>query len=211
MFYTVKSRWWLRKLYPQCTWSMPPEEKVIYLTFDDGPHPEITPKVLSTLAEFNAKATFFCIGRNVVEFPETYSAILDSGHAVGNHSYSHLNGWKTDDKVYLDDIAAAKKYIDSNMYRPPYGRIKKFQLSQLPLPRFELTAVMWSVLSGDFDENLSNENCLKNVIENTKEGDIVVFHDSEKAQSRMEHALKGTLKFFSEEGFEFKALNVKSP
>ena len=138
MFYLVKSSWWIRNLYRQCVWKINTKEKIIYLSFDDGPHPVITPFILDELNKYNAKASFFCIGKNVVLYPDVYKRIIEEGHAVGNHSFTHLNGWKTKDKIYLNDIAEAKKYIDANLYRPPYGRIKSFQLKQLSLPRFSL-------------------------------------------------------------------------
>ena len=206
MFYLIRSSWWIRKLYRQCVWSMNVKEKKIYLSFDDGPHPTITPIVLDELKKYNAKASFFCIGKNVVAYPEIYNRIIEEGHTVGNHSHNHLNGWKTKDDIYLNDIATAKKYIDSNLYRPPYGRIKFFQLKQIALAKFNLKTIMWSVLSGDFDVNLTKEKCLQNVIANTKGGSIVVFHDSEKAFDRMSFALPGTLKYFSDKGYEFEKI-----
>lgn len=193
-------------LYRQCTWSMPANEKKIYLSFDDGPHPEITPFVLDELKKYKAKATFFCIGKNVVAYPEVYKRIIEEGHAVGNHSFNHLNGWKSKDDAYLDDIAEAKKYIDSNLYRPPYGRITRFQLSQMPHPRFRLKPVMWTVLSGDFDRSITPEKCLRNVIRKSTPGAIIVFHDSEKANTRMRYALTGVLKKFSEQGYGFEKI-----
>jgi peptidoglycan/xylan/chitin deacetylase (PgdA/CDA1 family) len=208
MFYLVKTPGWLRKFYSKCVWSIPVREKIIYLSFDDGPHPEITAFVLDELSKYNAKASFFCIGKNVLAHPDVYRRIIDEGHAVGNHSFNHLNGWKTDDKIYLDDIAEAKKYIDSNLYRPPYGRITRFQLSQLSLNRFDLKTIMWTVLSGDFDVNASPEKCLKNVLSKTGPGSIIVFHDSEKANTRMRYALSGTLKYFSGKGYRFEKISL---
>ena len=207
MFYLIKSSWWIRKMYPKCTWFIPVKEKIIYLSFDDGPHPAITPIVLDELKKYNAKAIFFCIGKNVVAYPSVYKRILDEGHAIGNHTHHHLNGWKTADKVYLDDIATAKKYIDSNLYRPPYGKIKLFQLKQLALPRFNLKTVMWSVLSGDFDRRITKEKCLSNVIKNVTNGSIIVFHDSEKSFETMQYALKGTLAHFTDEGYKFEKIH----
>lgn len=206
MFYLVKSPWWLKKLYKQCTWSIKRNDKSLYLTFDDGPHPLITPLVLDELKRYNAKASFFCIGKNVVANPGVYKRIIDEGHAVGNHSHNHLNGWKTNDKIYLDDIAIAKKYIDSNLYRPPYGKIKFFQLKQLRLPRFKLKTIMWTVLSGDFDGDITKEKCLANVILNASEGSIIVFHDSDKAYNRMHFALVETLKYFNDKGYKFERI-----
>lgn len=184
------------------------DEKVIYLTFDDGPHPIATPFVLEQLKTYNAKATFFCIGKNVAEYPFIYEQIIDEGHSVGNHTHNHVNGWKTKDADYINNVAEAKKIIDSNLFRPPYGRATKFQLNLLK-NNYGLTPIMWSVLSGDFDIHLSNEKCSKNVIKNTRSGDIVVFHDSKKALERMRYALPNTLDYFSKKGFQFKAIKMK--
>ena len=203
MFYFVKTPSWLRKLYGSCTWQMPGKDNVIYLTFDDGPHPRATSFVLDQLAKYNAKATFFCIGKNVVEFPEVYKGVIAEGHAVGNHTYHHLNGWKTKDDLYMNDIAQAKDYIDSTLFRPPYGRITRFQLKLLSHARYNLSTVMWSVLSGDFDEKINGEKCLKNVINKTGAGDIVVFHDSEKAFEKLKFALPAVLKHFTNKGYRF--------
>lgn len=206
MLYMAKSPWLLKKIYGNCTWSIPTREKVLYLTFDDGPHPSVTNLVLDELKHYGAKATFFCIGKNVVEYPAVFRRIVEESHGIGNHSFNHLNGWKTEDRVYLDDIAHAKKYIDSRLYRPPYGRISLFQLKQLSLPRFNLKTIMWSVLSGDFDTAITGEECSINVIKNAGPGSIVVFHDSEKAAKRMQFALSATLAHFSNLGYRFEKI-----
>ncbi|MFT3826903.1 MAG: polysaccharide deacetylase family protein [Chitinophagaceae bacterium] len=211
MFYLIKTPWWLKKLYPLCIWDIPVKDKVIYLTFDDGPHPEITPFVLDTLASYNAKATFFCIGKNVQQHPDVYHNILTAGHRTGNHTFNHLNGWKTDDEKYLQNIAEAAKYIDSNLFRPPYGRITKFQSKLLTQPTETnngkpFNIIMWDVLSADFDTSLSAEKCVLNVIGNTRPGSIVVFHDSEKAFPRMKEALPKMLQYFTEKGYRFVSI-----
>lgn len=206
MFYLAKMPRWISAFYKQCIWSVPVTEKKVFLSFDDGPHPTITPFVLDELKKYNARASFFCIGKNVLAFPEVYKRIIDEGHTVGNHSFTHLNGWKTNDAIYLDDIAEAKKYIDSNLFRPPYGRITRFQLDQLNKPRFKLKTVMWTVLSGDFDTKITPEKCLENVMNNCKPGSIIVFHDSEKAMERMRFALTGTLEQLSKQGYSFEKL-----
>ncbi len=208
MFYLVKTPWWLKAWYSPCLWSMPGDEKKIYLSFDDGPHPEITGYVLDELSRYNARATFFCIGKNVLANPVIYRRIIDEGHAVGNHTNNHLNGWKTDDVLYLDDIAEAKKHIDSNLFRPPYGRITRFQLARLEQQRFKLKTVMWSLLSGDFDTRITPEKCWDNLKGKCKAGSIVVFHDSEKAADRLRYTLPKTLDYYSKLGFSFEKITV---
>lgn len=204
MFYFVKTPWWLKKLYPECVWEMPGQQKKIYLSFDDGPHPVATPFVLEQLKKYNANATFFCIGKNVEEYPFLYEEILDAGHVTGNHTFNHLNGWKTDDAVYVEDIIQAKKRIDSNLFRPPYGRATKFQLRLLT--KQKMLPVMWTVLSGDFDTGISKEKCLNNVVKNTVAGSIVIFHDSAKAYERLEYVLPRVLDHFSSKGFQFEKI-----
>jgi len=207
MWYFIKTPWWLKKLYGNCIWEMPNTEKIIYLSFDDGPHPVITPFVLDTLAQYNAKATFFCIGKNVVEQSAVYERIVQEGHAVGNHTFNHLNGWHTNDAVYLQDIATAKKHIDAPLFRPPYGRITSFQLKMLATDQYQLTSIMWTVLSGDFDQKMSKEKCLQNVLTKSGKGSIVVFHDSEKAFEKLKYALPKVLEHFSRKGYQFKKIS----
>ncbi len=222
--YLVKTPWWLRAIYPQLIWRMPTQEKIIYLSFDDGPHETATPFVLDTLAQYNAKASFFCIGKNVLENPEIYARILQEGHAVGNHTQHHANGWKVSNEAYFSEIDAAAELIHSPLFRPPYGRIKRLQINQLmrtthsklsnhasttaqssmEKPAYKI--IMWSVLSGDFDTTLSAAACTKNVLENTGPGSIVVFHDSTKAWDRMSVALPAVLEHFSGMGYRFEAL-----
>jgi peptidoglycan/xylan/chitin deacetylase (PgdA/CDA1 family) len=207
MFYFIKTPWWLMKCYPSCIWKMPDHEKVIYLTFDDGPHPEATPFVLDMLKEYQAKASFFCIGKNVVEQPVIYQRIVAEGHAVGNHTFNHLNGWKTSDAMYMDNIAKAKQYIDSSLFRPPYGKITPFQLKLLSKANFKLRPVMWTVLSGDFDGKRTKESCLRNVLKSTGNGSIVVFHDSEKAFVKMNYTLPKMLDYFKQQGYRFEKID----
>jgi peptidoglycan/xylan/chitin deacetylase (PgdA/CDA1 family) len=208
MFYFVKTPWWLKKIYHSYTWQVDTREKELFLTFDDGPHPSATIFVLDELKKHNALATFFCIGKNVVANPEVYKRILDEGHSVGNHTYNHLNGWKTNDKTYLKNITEAASTINSRLFRPPYGRIRSSQAKQMneAMKTTDTKVVMWDVLSGDFDESLSKEKCLNNVVKNSKPGSIVVFHDSEKAFPRLEYALPRTLDFFSTKGYRFSGL-----
>jgi peptidoglycan/xylan/chitin deacetylase (PgdA/CDA1 family) len=206
MFYFVKMPAVIKRLYPGCIWSVDTDEKVLYLTFDDGPHSTITPFVLEELKKFNAKATFFCIGKNVAAHPDTYARILSEGHTTGNHTYNHLNAWKTKDHVFLQDVEDAKLLINSRMFRPPYGKITNFQIRQLAKPRFMLKPIMWDVISGDFDKELKPERCLDNVILHAGPGSIVVFHDSEKAFDNLRYALPRTLEYFYNKGYDFKSL-----
>ena len=206
--YFIKTPWWLKRIYPGRLWDINTKKKIIYLTFDDGPHPIATPFVLDILKKYNAKATFFCIGKNVVAYPCIYKRILDEGHRTGNHTQNHLNGWKTSNDVYLNDIAEATSYINSELFRPPYGRIKTAQAKHLSkaIEIKEPRIIMWSVLSGDFDTITSNQKCLQNVVTNAKAGSIIVFHDSERAYPRLEYALSNALKILSERGYQFEKL-----
>lgn len=210
MRYFVKTPWWLKKLYPSYIWNIKTNEKVIYLTFDDGPHPIATPFVLDALKKYNAKATFFCIGKNVKSFQEIYKKIIEAGHSVGNHTYNHLNGWKTSKKIYLDDVAKAAGQINSFLFRPPYGRITKKQAKQIKkvINNPKAKIIMWSILSGDFDTSNTKEKCLDNVARHAKPGSIIVFHDSEKAFPLMSHTLEESLKYFSENGYRFDSLDA---
>ena len=203
--YFVKTPWWLRKIYSRAlTWRFPSENNEIFLTFDDGPHPDITPFVLDCLRQYNAKATFFCIGKNVKQYHQIYQQIQEEGHRIGNHTHNHLNGWKTSDAQYLADVTLAKRYINSNLFRPPYGRISRSQIQQI---KHEFKIIMWDVLSGDFDVGLSPQKCLQNVLSNTETGSVIVFHDSEKAFDRMKYALPEAVKFFAERKFLMKEIS----
>jgi peptidoglycan/xylan/chitin deacetylase (PgdA/CDA1 family) len=206
MFYLVRSPWWLKKYYSNLIWNIPGKDQVLYLTFDDGPHPVVTPFVLDQLKEYGAAATFFCIGKNVQEYPQIYRRILMDGHRVGNHTQNHLNGWATNDKKYLENIRDAARLIDSNLFRPPYGRIGKFQSALLRREPFNYKIIMWEVLSADFDRAVDGEGCIHNVINNARPGSIVVFHDSEKAWDRLRIALPKVLEHFSNNGYRFEGI-----
>ena len=206
----VTTPWWLRKFFPGCLWDVKTKEKEIYISFDDGPHPIITPFVLAALKKYNAKATFFCIGDNVKKFPEIYQQVIDEGHAVGNHTMHHINGWKTSDDAYLSDIGKAGNYISSNLFRPPYGRIKRSQLQKLQTQNSTLKTVMWSVLAGDRIATLDPEKCFQQVKKAVYPGCVIVFHDSEKANERMSYALPKLLEHFAAEGFSFKKIAVNT-
>ncbi len=204
MFYLVKTPRWLQWLYPNYTWEKNNSKKEIYLTFDDGPHPVHTIFVLNELRKVNAKATFFCIGKNVELYPEIFQKIIAEGHTVANHTQNHVKGRSTNNIAYLDNVLKATNTIKSNLFRPPYGSINKKQAAMLlnQTPAFEI--IMWTVLSADFDHKITKEKCLKNVMENTSNGSIVLFHDSEKAAERMCFALPRFLKKFTNEGFKFE-------
>jgi peptidoglycan/xylan/chitin deacetylase (PgdA/CDA1 family) len=209
--YLIKTPWLLKKFYPDCVWDIPAQDDVLYLTFDDGPHPEATPFVLDELKRYDAKATFFCIGKNVVEYPEIFKRILVEGHRAGNHSYNHLNGWKVGDKEYIEDILQARKFIDSDIFRPPYGRVTKFQnrlltTSEAPSKQPLFKIIMWNVLSADFDVSITPEKCASNVINNATRGSIIVFHDSQKAFLKLKFALPKVLQHFAEKKFRFEAI-----
>ena len=209
-FTPIKTPWIAKKLFPNYIWDISTTEKVIYLTFDDGPTPEITDWVLNTLDIFNAKATFFCIGKNIEKHPDIFKNIIKKGHAIGNHTYDHLKGWKTNTEEYLLNINKAQNKIDSNyktkplLFRPPYGRIKLKQVNALSKLNYQI--IMWNILSKDWDKTIEKEVCLKNVILNTKEGDIVVLHDSIKASRNMQYTLPRMLDHFTKEGYEFRRI-----
>jgi peptidoglycan/xylan/chitin deacetylase (PgdA/CDA1 family) len=204
--YLVKSPLLLKWYYPSLVWNKSRTEKVIYLTFDDGPIPVVTDFVLNTLKSFNCKATFFCIGDNISKHPEIFERIKHGGHAIGNHTYNHLKGWKTEDNHYIRNFQQCQQLTRSNLFRPPYGRIKKSQISHLKTINPQIRIIMWDVLSGDFDLQLSPEKCYENVIRNTGNGSIIVFHDSLKAFDRLRFALPEALKFFKKRGYQFHTL-----
>lgn len=194
-------------------WEGPADEKAIYLTFDDGPIPEVTPWVLDQLKSFNAKATFFCIGENVQKHPEIFKKIIAEGHKVGNHTFNHFNGWKTSTPEYVLNTLKARQIIEKNLpgkepaknalFRPPYGRIKSKQVRELQKRDFRI--IMWSNLSMDYSQ-ISSEKCLQNVLKNAKSGNIIVFHDSLKAQKNLTKVLPRVLEHFSVLGYSFKSL-----
>ena len=208
-------------------WHMPRNEKVLYLTFDDGPIPEITPWVLEQLNAYNAKATFFSIGDNINKHPDIFKQILNQEHAIGNHTCHHINGWNTSVEDYVLDTQACQNNIEkqtqsleqkndieknsshvthhsSLLFRPPYGKITSKQSKKLQELGYEI--VMWDVLSADFDQSISKEKCLSNVLKTIKNGSIVVFHDSLKAELNLRYVLPKVLDDLSKKGFQFKAL-----
>ncbi|MEN0003213.1 MAG: polysaccharide deacetylase family protein [Bacteroidota bacterium] len=204
--YLVKTPQVIQNLFPNFTWRIPSAEKVLYLTFDDGPVPEVTPWVLEQLAAYNAKATFFCVGDNIQKHPEVFEQVKAAGHAVGNHTFNHLNGWATDNISYFHNIRHCAREMDSVLFRPPYGRIKPKQVQFL---QRHYRIIMWDVLSGDFDQNISPEQCLANVVNNVSPGSIAVFHDSVKAEERLTYVLPRVLEHFAQAGYSFERLNEK--
>ena len=186
MFYTVKIPKIIKIFTPSLVYNIKSSEKIVYLTFDDGPTPEITPKVLKILSQFNVKATFFCLGKNIEANKDVFHTIKKEGHAIGNHSYNHLNGWQTNNKNYFEDIDKANELLNTNIFRPPYGKITPTQIMYL---KQSYKIVMWDILSGDFDPNITVKTCVNNVFNNIKPGSIIVFHDTLKAKDTLLDAL----------------------
>ena len=205
-FIPVKTPKFIKGIFPNYVWDMPLlDNKTIYLTFDDGPHPDITPWVLKTLKTYNAKATFFCIGDNVRKYPETLQDTISQGHAIGNHTFNHLKGWKFNTEDYIKNVEKAAEIIPSKLFRPPYGKIKNKQAKLLMQQGYRI--IMWSIISFDWKNTLSEEDCLKAVIKHTQNGHIIVFHDSIKASKNMQYVLPKVLEYFSKKGFTFKSLS----
>lgn len=203
----------LKRIYPNRIWSIPNNENKVYLTFDDGPIPQVTPWVLDILKEFQAKATFFCIGENMDRHFDICNRVIVEGHRIGNHTYNHLNGWKTTSKSYIENVKLLEDVLIVNdvkpekktlLFRPPFGRLSSKQSKSLQKRGYKI--YMWDVLSGDFSKKLSREKCLNNVIKNTSPGSIIVFHDSLKAERNLRYVLPKALEFISEKGWECSAL-----
>ena len=203
-----------KKMFPNYIWDIATTEKTIYLTFDDGPTPDITNWTLNTLKNYNAKATFFCIGNNIEKHPDIFKNILHNGHSIGNHTHNHIKGWKTKATAYLENIKKAENIIslqilneefrNQNLFRPPYGQITPKQGKNLRALGYKI--IMWDVLSFDWEKNISEETCFNNVISKATSGSIVVFHDSVKASKNMQYALPKVLDYFSKKDFKFEAL-----
>ncbi|WP_353481308.1 polysaccharide deacetylase family protein [Haliscomenobacter sp.] len=203
--YLIKTPQFIQNMFPHFTWRIPTSEKQIFLTFDDGPIPEVTPWVLDQLEKYQAKASFFCVGDNIRKYPEIFQQVRDAGHTIGNHTMNHLNGWVTENLTYFHNIRQGASQANTSLFRPPYGRVTPKQ-TQFLLRHYRI--VMWDVLSGDFDTNISPDQVLKNVVQNVAPGSIVVFHDSVKSQERLEYALPKVLEHFTALGYTFDALNT---
>lgn len=201
--YLVKTPQFIQCLFPNFVWHLPTEEKVIHLTFDDGPIPEVTPWVLDQLATYDAKATFFCVGDNLRKHGDVAQMVADQGHALGNHTFNHLNGWATDNIPYFHNIRHCAHLVQSDLFRPPYGRLRPKQAQFL---QRHYHIVMWDVLSGDFDPNVSPQQCFENVVQHAGPGSIVVFHDSIKAIDKLHYALPRVLDYFSSHGYRFEGI-----
>jgi len=208
--YLVKTPSFIKLLFNNWVWSFSNKEKVIYLTFDDGPTPEITEWTLNQLNKYNAKATFFCIGKNVIEHPHIYNKIIESGHSIGNHTHNHFNSLKTNSTNYIDNIELAENSFNnenqqpSKLFRPPYGKLKLALAKKIRSKGYKI--IMWDVLSADFDVSISKEECLENVIKNIGKGSIVVFHDSVKASKNLKFVLPKVLEYYTFKGFIFKSI-----
>lgn len=196
MFYPRFIPAWLQRMIPGILWKGEGGEKEVHLTFDDGPIPEVTPWVLDMLKKYDQKATFFCVGDNVRKYPEIFGRITSEGHGVGNHTFHHLNGWYTDNKKYMADVESAGEYIQSDLFRPPYGKMKVKQYFTL---KKQHRVVMWTYLSGDFDKTFNADTCIREVKKVSKAGAILVFHDNVKTKDNVEKVLPEILDFYKKE------------
>jgi peptidoglycan-N-acetylglucosamine deacetylase len=193
----------IRKFFNDFIWRFSSDEKSLYLTFDDGPEPSVTPLILDFLKAYGAFATFFCVGENVKKYPEIYQRILVEGHSVGNHTYNHLNGWKTANENYFQNISGCENLINTNLFRPPYGKLKHSQTKEI---KKKYKIIMWDVLSRDYSLKTTPQECLNNVLKHGRNGSIILMHDSIKAEEKVIYSLPIILKHFSEKGYNFKAI-----
>ena len=203
MLQLIKSPKILQRLFADFLWRIDTDEKVIYLTFDDGPHPVITPWIIELMNQYDAKGTFFLIGDAVSRHPDLYQLYKANGHQVGNHTYKHIKGWQNRKKNYLKEIAQCAEVVESSLFRPPYGQINLQAIREI---KKQYKIVMWDVLSWDFDTTNSSEICLSNVINCSKEGSIVVFHENEKSMKNIMYALPKVLEHFTKLGYQFEAI-----
>jgi peptidoglycan/xylan/chitin deacetylase (PgdA/CDA1 family) len=209
-FNWIKTHWSIKKLFSNYVWDIPNTENKVFLTFDDGPIPEVTDWVLQQLKQYNAKATFFCIGDNINKHPEIFMKVISDGHSVGNHTFNHFKGWRTKTEKYIENTNLCqteilKHKINSNLFRPPYGKIKPSQSKILRKLGYKI--IMWDIISYDFDATVSQEECLENVLRNVKSGSIIVFHDSKKAFQNLEYVLPRVLENLDKRKFVFEKMD----
>ena len=205
--YIIKTPKVIRKLFPNYLWNKSRKKPYVYFTFDDGPIPKVTPWVLDTLKSYNMHGTFFCVGDNVRKHSKIYNRLIAEGHSIGNHSYSHKSGWGSDVEKYLDDVELCSSFVQSDLYRPPYGRLKPLQAKAI---RDQYQIVMWDVLSGDFDQNITTEQCYQNVIQNLKPGSIIVFHDNIKSFVTLKEVLPRVMEYCQSRGLSSKGIKYNS-
>jgi peptidoglycan/xylan/chitin deacetylase (PgdA/CDA1 family) len=205
--YWVKTHKLIKKLFSGFVWDIPSKAtKTVYLTFDDGPIPEATPWVLEVLKHHDVKATFFCIGNNIKKHPDAFQQVIDHGHAIGNHTFNHLNGWKTGVKEYEANFEMCEneiqaRYKGAKLFRPPYGKIKSAQATLIRKRGYKI--IMWDVLSADFDRTITPEECLNNIVNNVADGSITIFHDSIKASVNLKYALPKAIEYLKKNNYEF--------
>ena len=193
--------WFYRALFPGVTWRMPAEPKCVYLTFDDGPIPEVTPWVLDTLDRFGVKATFFMVGDNVRKHPDIYQMVVDRGHRIGNHTFNHIQGWRYWTKNYLANVAKAAEYIPSDLFRPPHGHMR---IPQTLLLQRKYRVIMWDVVTRDYSPHMTPEGVLQVVKRYTRTGSVIVFHDSLKSERNMRVAMPQAVEWLLAQGYTFK-------
>lgn len=207
----VKTNWIVKKIFSNYVWDIPNNENKVYLTFDDGPTPEVTEWTLNQLKHYNARATFFCIGDNIKKYSEIFQKVIEEGHSIGNHTFNHLKGWKTSTQDYIENVKlheVEQSKLNKNhchLFRPPYGKIKSSQSKILINQGYKI--IMWDVLSEDYDATIKPQQCLENVLSNVTSGSIIVFHDSKKAFKNLEYTLPRTLKYLNEKGFVCDKIN----
>jgi peptidoglycan/xylan/chitin deacetylase (PgdA/CDA1 family) len=215
--YLVKTPLAIQKLFPRRVWSHPNVCGNVFLSFDDGPIPEVTPWVLDELKKYDAQATFFCIGENVTKHPEIFKRIISEGHSIGNHTFHHINGWKSSASEYIDDVNLAESSMrkifnapasSQKLFRPPFGKLRSKQANLLQRKGYKI--IMWDIISADFDTRISKEQCLQNVIKRMQPGSIVVFHDSLKVEKNLRYTLPRLLEFIHENNWNSRAIKLKN-
>ena len=189
-------------LFPSLVWKKNTDQKKIWITFDDGPDEKVTPYLIDVLGKFGIKATFFIIGNQAKKYPELVKLIINNGHKIGNHSFSHLNGFSTNNNKYLEDVEQAKKYIDSDIFRPPFGKITPFQIKNL---KKDFKIIMWDIMSWDFKENIYPNKIYKNVIDNVENGSIILFHNNLKSYNNLKNSLELILEKLKDKGYQFSS------